>query len=84
MESNKDENIRCFQCSNIGVTMDENIRLEEKTNIDGSKYWCAKQDIGTLFGSKVHGECSGIGRTKEQALERLKEDIKKLGESLWY
>jgi len=65
-----------------GVTY-EGVTLEERTNCDGSKYWYAKQAIGSLFGYEVEGECSGIGRTKEQALERLAEDKRKLQESMW-
>lgn len=72
----------CFCCDSIGSTF-EDVKLEERTNVDGSKYWYAEQAIGTLFGSEVEGACTGIGRTKEQALERLAEDKRRLNGSLW-
>lgn len=71
-----------FHCDHPGVTFD-GVRFEERTNIDGAKYWYAEQDIGSIFGSEVEGCCSGIGRTKEQALERISEEKHKLHESLW-
>jgi hypothetical protein len=66
----------------IGLTM-EAVTCEQKTNIDGQPYWVCRQPIGTIFGSEVNGECSGIGRTQEQAMERLQEDVRKLSESIW-
>lgn len=71
-----------FHCDSPGVTF-EGVRFEERMNVDGSKYWHAEQDISSIFGSEVEGCCSGIGRTKEQALERLAEDKRELYESLW-
>lgn len=74
-----------IHCDSPGLTMDESIKLEEKTQCDGvTKYWVATQAIGTLFGSEVEGECKGIGATREQALKRLEEDRASLYESLWF
>ena len=49
----------------------------------GKPYWKATAQIGTLFGQKVEGELTGIGWTKEQALERLEKEHSELYESLW-
>jgi hypothetical protein len=49
----------------------------------GGTCWKATAPIGDIFGSPVEGECSGIGRTKDEALARLKQDQQKLYESLW-
>lgn len=46
--------------------------------------WKATAPIGTIFGSPVEGECSGTGRTKEEALAALAADRHKLSESLWF
>lgn len=71
------------QCEHIGVTFDQ-VTFEQKTNCDGmSKYWVARQAIGSLFGFEVDGECRGIGTTKEQALQRLNEDKEQLAETMW-
>lgn len=48
---------------------------------DGS--WLATAPIGSLFGSPVEGECRGVGRTREAAIEELQADQGKLYESLW-
>lgn len=78
------KDIQTHICNNIGATFDDDITFEQKLNCDGvNKYWIAKQKIGTLFGSEVDGECSGIGNTKEEALKRLEEDKTKLADSLW-
>lgn len=63
--------------------MDHDLLLEQRKNCDGSLYWYAERRIGSIFGSVVQGVCSGIGRTKGQALERLQEDEAQLYESLW-
>lgn len=71
-----------FDC-HPGLTM-EGIRLEQRTQPDGvTKYWHAEQDIGSIFGSEVEGSCEGMGTTKEAAIEKLKEAVKRLHESLW-
>lgn len=71
-----------FDC-HPGLTM-EGVAFEERTQPDGTtKYWRASSPIGTIFGSEVEGECEGFGATKEQALERLNADIRKLHEILW-
>jgi len=72
---------RHFDCQ-PGLTM-EGAVIEEINNGHGQHYFKATAQIGTLFGSPVQGELTGIGATKEQALERLAEERKKLYESLW-
>lgn len=59
------------------------IEIAELPNALGGTYWKATQPIGSLFGSPVHGDLEGIGSTKEQALERLKEDRDRLYEGIW-
>lgn len=66
-----------------GLVMSTDITWEERTNVDGEPYWRVECPIGSLFGSSVEGVCEGIGRTKEEALERLKQDQHNLYESLW-
>lgn len=68
---------------NIGVTMGSAALCVEKPNALGGTFWECTQPIGYLLGSPVEGECRGIGRTREQAMERLAEDVKRLGDSLW-
>lgn len=67
-----------FQDTEIGMTMGET-KVDQLP--DGT--WKASCPIGTLFGSEVEGECSGIGPTKEAALRALAEDRKNLNDSLW-
>jgi hypothetical protein len=57
--------------------------VEEINNAHGQHYWKATARIGSIFGAEVEGELTGMGPTKEQALERLKEEREKLYESLW-
>lgn len=68
-----------FIDSEIGMTMGETkvIQLPDGT-------WKATCPIGTLFGHEVDGQCSGVGPTKESALEALAKDRKNLNDSLWY
>lgn len=66
----------------IGLVMD-GVTVVELPNALGGTYWKATAPIGSIFGSPVHGECKGIGATREQALQRLKEDQRQLAESLW-
>jgi hypothetical protein len=68
-------------CNHIGVTFDD-VTFELLPN-HGKPCWKATAKIGTLFGSEVEGECLGIGRTKDEALARLKEDQRNLADSLW-
>jgi hypothetical protein len=77
MENNKC-NISVFVDSEIGMTMGD---TTVKQLQDGT--WKASCPIGTIFGSEVDGECSGIGPTKEAAIEALKQDRKNLFDSLW-
>lgn len=49
--------------------------------IDGT--YRASQPIGSIFGAKVDGECSGVGGTKEEALEALKKEQKAFCDGLW-
>lgn len=65
-----------------GLTM-EGVRVEEIRNAHGQHYWKAVAQIGSIFGSEVEGELTGIGRTRERALERLAQEQKRLYESLW-
>lgn len=44
--------------------------------------WKATAPIGTIFGLEVEGECSGIGPTKEAAIEALAKDRRNLNDSL--
>lgn len=64
-----------------GLTMEEAV-VEQVSN-HGVTCWKATAQIGTIFGADVEGEIIGYGRTKEQALERLAVERKKLYESLW-
>jgi hypothetical protein len=68
-----------------GLTM-KGVKFEHVVNPNSrsGKYWIAKANIGTIFGSEVEGELKGIGTTKEKALERLHQEQKELYESLWY
>lgn len=66
-----------------GLVMSNDIQWEERRNVTGELYWRAERPIGSIFGSPVEGVCEGIGRTKEEALERLKASEKNLYESLW-
>lgn len=68
---------QAFVCSEIGMTMGN---TTVKQLLDGT--WKATCPIGTLFGSEVEGECSGIGATKEAAPEALAQDRKNLNDSL--
>lgn len=70
--------IQCFIVTEIGLTMGDT-RIERLP--DGS--WRASTLIGTIFGSEVEGECSGVGPTREAALEALAKDRHELHESLW-
>lgn len=70
---------QAFICNEIGMTMgDTSVRQLS----DGT--WKATCPIGALFGMDVQGECSGVGSTKEAALEALAKDRKNLNDSLWY
>lgn len=68
-----------FHCdTEIGMTMGQTtVTLLP----DGT--WKAVCPIGTLFGHRVHGECSGTGPTKEAALQALAKDRRDLNDSLW-
>jgi len=76
---NKEDKTHIHTDTEIGMTMG-NIHIKQM--YDGR--WRASCPIETLFGSEVEGECSGIGETKEEALENLKKDRKNLNDSLWY
>lgn len=72
------EQFQYFECSEIGLTMGD---ITIKQLPDGT--WEATAPIGTIFGSEVEGECSGVGLTKEAALAALAKDRHNLSESLW-
>lgn len=61
----------------------ESAKVLEIHNAHGQHYWKATKRIGSIFGAEVEGELEGIGTTKEQAVERLKQEQAKLYESLW-
>lgn len=69
-----------FDCT-PGLTM-EGVVFELLPN-HGKRCWKASAQIGTIFGSVVHGELIGFGPTKEAALEKLHDEQRKLHESLW-
>lgn len=73
-----EQQITCFVDSEIGMTMGD---TTVKQLPDGT--WKATCPIGTIFGAEVEGQCSGVGATKEAALEALKLDRKNLNDSLW-
>lgn len=75
---NEAPKFQAFICNEIGMTMGD---TTVKQLADGT--WKAVCPIGALFGSEVHGECSGVGPTKEAALEALAKDRKQLNDSLW-
>lgn len=72
--------LRHFDCT-PGLTM-EGVVFELLPN-HGKPCWKASAQIGTIFGSEVHGELIGFGPTKEAALEKLHDEQRKLHESLW-
>jgi hypothetical protein len=71
-----------MHCCRPGM-VNGDITIEELPNALGGTFFKATQPIGSLFGSPVHGDLEGIGATKEQALERLKEDRDRLYDGLW-
>lgn len=70
-------------CCTPGLTTEGAVVTEVNT-AHGQHFWKAVAKIGTIFGSEVEGEISAIGSTKEQALEHLAEERRKLHESLWF
>lgn len=71
------------ECGTIGLTMGE-ARAKEILNAHGQRYWKATAKIGALFGSAVEGgDLEGIGRTQEEAIERLHNATVEFHESLW-
>ncbi len=74
--------IQIHEDSNIGLTMDHPDVREQSDGLGGT-CWVATAKIGSIFGAEVHGDLTGIGKTREQALARLKEEQAKLAESLW-
>lgn len=75
--------ITAFVCKSPGM-VNGDITVVEINNAHGQHYFKATQPIGSLFGHEAQGELTGLGRTKEQALEHLAQDREKLYESLWY
>lgn len=82
-QDNMSNEIQTHECHSPGLTMDGPV-VTEITNAHGQHYFKAVAQIGSIFGSEVEGECSAIGRTYEEALERLKKDQENLYESLWW
>ena len=69
-----------FICSRPGMQMEKD-KTKVKKLSDGT--WEATRPIGSLFGSEVEGKCRGVGKSREKALEALKQDESKLYDSLW-
>ena len=74
--------IQIHEDINIGLTMDAPDVREISDGL-GGKCFVAVAQIGSIFGSEVDGELRGIGRTREIAIERLKQEQKNLADSLW-
>jgi hypothetical protein len=73
-----------FICTNIGQ-VDDDVRVEQRRNTDGSLYWCASAKVTHIFGSPVEAEpLEGFGTTEAQARERLKAELKDFNDSLWF
>ena len=70
-----------FYCQ-PGMILDS-VRIEKRSNCDGTPYFRATRPITQLFGMDAQGECEGIGRTQEEALQRLQADVDRLYDSLW-
>lgn len=76
-------NTKTHECSTTGLTMGE-ARAKEILNAHGQRYWKATATIGSLFGHDVDGsDLEGIGRTEQEALERLHNATVEFHESLW-
>jgi hypothetical protein len=73
--------IKIHEDIHVGVTMGR-MTLRRVPN-HGVPCWIATAPIGSIFGAEVEGELTGIGRTKEQAIECLEAETKRLAESLW-
>ena len=74
--------IQMHYCESPGLTMADDLKWEHLPN-HGKPCWKVTQQIESIFGSEVDGQCSGIGRTRKEALNRLQENQAKLYESLW-
>jgi hypothetical protein len=74
--------ISCFIDKEPGLTMRGAV-VTRCENVDGSKYFKAVAQIGTMFGAEVDGEITGIGNTLEIAMERLAEERAKLYNSMF-
>ena len=71
------------ECATTGLQMD-NVRTEFICNGMGQRYWKATAKIGALFGGDVEGgDLEGIGRTEQEALERLHDATVEFHESMW-
>lgn len=76
------DSIQIHECHEPGLTMNGAVVTEIHSG-NGQHYFKAVAQIGTIFGAEVHGEIEAIGSTREQALEHLAVERKKLYESLW-
>lgn len=63
-------------CHEIALIMNGS-KVTKHTSFVGQTWWEAR--IGKNFGCNEDGTISAIGSTREQALERLVEECKKLG-----
>lgn len=77
-----DLNPKIRACESPGLTM-QGATVIEISDGHGGRCWKAAAEIGSIFGSEVSGGIEAYGRTKEEALERLETERRKLYESLW-
>ena len=72
--------------TNIGQTHG-GVNVREVTSVNGQVYWKASCEIDSIFGVELEEGSgpvmTGIGATKEQALERMREECRKFNESLF-
>jgi hypothetical protein len=68
----------------VGFNAD-GIEIKEKTDLKGEKCFVASITPTHLFGMEVDAApIEGIGRTKEEAIERMNVEQKKFYEAMWY
>lgn len=75
----------CIHCNtNVGQS-DSGIEVAQKTDGAGQDYWEAKTTVTHLFGQELTGSAPiiGIGKTREIAIARCKQELKEFNDSLW-
>lgn len=76
-------NFQVHTDTNIGQT-NSRVTTEEISNGLGGKCWVARTTIDSIFGQSIDGcELRGIGRTREEALERLGKELDEFNKLLW-